>query len=143
MDDTDIIHFRMDKSKDVTDAHFYLQSSITNWGKLLIATGGSLKPSKCFFHLISFTWNSDGTWKYDSNKDNDEFRVTVPKWDCPTTRIKHHCVNHASKTLGFMTCPSGCSRGAILAMQEKSEAKAATVKEGNLSQRKVWFMMEN
>ena len=38
VDDTDIIHFRMDKSKDVIDAHFYLQSSITNWSKLLIAT---------------------------------------------------------------------------------------------------------
>ena len=41
----------MDKSKDVIDVHFLLQSSITNWGKLLIATGGSLKPAKFFFHL--------------------------------------------------------------------------------------------
>ena len=40
VDDTDIIHFWMDNSEDVTDAHFYLQSSITNWGKLLIAMGG-------------------------------------------------------------------------------------------------------
>ena len=42
-----------------------------------------------------------------------------------------------------MTCPSGCSRGATLAMQEKSEAWAVTVKEGKLSQRNVWFMMEH
>ena len=33
VDDTDIIHFRMDKTEAVTDAHFHLQSSITNWGK--------------------------------------------------------------------------------------------------------------
>ena len=38
VDDTDIIHFQMDKTEDVIDAHFYLQSSITNWGKLLIVT---------------------------------------------------------------------------------------------------------
>ena len=61
VDDTDIIHFRMDKTEDVADAHFHLQSSINNWGKLMIATGGSLKPEKCFFYLISFTWKPDGT----------------------------------------------------------------------------------
>ena len=52
VDDTDIIHFWMDKTEDVTDAHFHLQSSITNWGKLLTALIGSLKPEKFFFHLI-------------------------------------------------------------------------------------------
>ena len=67
VDNTDIIHLWMDKSKDVIDAHFHLQSSINNWGKLLIAMGGSPKPAKCFFNLISFTWKPDGTWKYDSN----------------------------------------------------------------------------
>jgi hypothetical protein len=133
VDDTDIIHFRMDKTEEVIDAQFHLQESITNCGKLLIATGGSLKPAKCFFQLISFAWKSNGTWKYDSNKDNDKFGVMVPKWDSLTARIDHHGVNHASKTLGSMTCPSGCSRGATLAMQEKSEAWAATVKEGKLS----------
>jgi len=143
VDNTDIIHFQMDKTEDVADAHFHLQSSINNWGKLLIATGGSLKPEKCFFYLVSFTWTPDGTCKYDSNKNNDKFRVTVPKWDGSAARIDHHGVNHASKTLGSMTCPSGCNRGATLAIQEKSEAWAATVKEGKLSRRNVWFMMEN
>ena len=41
-----------------------------------------------------------------------------------------------------MTCPSGSNNAAIEAMQEKSETWAATVKEGNLSRRNVWFMME-
>jgi hypothetical protein len=40
-----------------------LQEAITNWGKLLLllATGGALKPIKCFFHLISFAWKEDGS----------------------------------------------------------------------------------
>ena len=93
----------MDKTEDVTDAHFHLQSSINNWGKLLIATGVSLKPAKCFFHLISFTWKPNGTWKYNSNEGNDDFRVTVPKLDGSEARINHHGVNHTSKILGSMT----------------------------------------
>jgi hypothetical protein len=61
VDDKDIIDFKTDKTEDAADALFHLQSSINNWGKLLIATGGSLKPEKCFFYLISFTWKPDGT----------------------------------------------------------------------------------
>jgi hypothetical protein len=40
-----------------------------------------------------------------------------------------------------MTCPSGCNKAAILAMQEKSATWTATVKEGKLSRRDTWFMM--
>ena len=57
VDDTDLIHFRMDEDQDVMETFYHMQEAITNWGKLLLATGGALKPSKCFFHLISFKWN--------------------------------------------------------------------------------------
>jgi hypothetical protein len=33
-----------------------LQHSIINWGNLLIATGGALKPIKWSYSLISFRW---------------------------------------------------------------------------------------
>jgi hypothetical protein len=32
-----------------------------NWGKLLIAMRGALKPEKCLFYLMSFKWKADGT----------------------------------------------------------------------------------
>jgi hypothetical protein len=54
VDDTDVEHLNMNKSETVTEAHGALQESITNWGRLLIATGGTLKPAKCFYHVISF-----------------------------------------------------------------------------------------
>ena len=62
MDNTDLIHFRMDKNKDVMDNLYGLQEAIHNWGKLLIASGGALKLAKCFYHLISFTYEGDRTW---------------------------------------------------------------------------------
>ena len=122
VDGTYIINFRMEKIDDAAETHYHLQESVTNWGKLLRATGGALKSSKCFFHLVSFQWRPDGTWKYDTNENNNEFRITVPTctWDGSNTQIDHHGVHHATKTLGSMTCPSGWSHGAIQAMQEKS-----------------------
>ncbi len=62
VDDTDVIHFWMDADESALEAHQHLQDSVLSWGNLLIATGGSLKPSKCFYHLISFQWKRNGQW---------------------------------------------------------------------------------
>jgi hypothetical protein len=46
VDDTNVEHLNMNKSESIEEAHGALQESITNWGRLLIATGGALKPAK-------------------------------------------------------------------------------------------------
>ena len=51
VDNTDLEHFDVTKNETVLDAHEALQTSILNWGRGLIATGGALKPSKCFITL--------------------------------------------------------------------------------------------
>jgi hypothetical protein len=56
VDDTDLEHFNMTKLQMVEEVHVNVQESILNWGKLLLATGGALKPANCFYHLISFVW---------------------------------------------------------------------------------------
>ncbi len=64
VDDTHLKHFSMNKSETIEEAHAALQESICNWGRILIATGGSLKPAKCFYHLISFSWTSQEGLRY-------------------------------------------------------------------------------
>ena len=49
VDDTDLIHMDMSRDETATQAHRAMQDSIDNWGKLLIASGGSFKPEKMFF----------------------------------------------------------------------------------------------
>ena len=46
VDDTDLIHIDMNQDQSVQEAHAVTQESIGNWGRLLIAKGGSLKPIK-------------------------------------------------------------------------------------------------
>jgi hypothetical protein len=48
-DDDDTIHLNMKVIETKRQAYEGLQNSIVNWGKLLIATGGALKPSKCLY----------------------------------------------------------------------------------------------
>ena len=62
MDDTDLVHFHLDEDQGKEESFYFLQEAITNWGKLLLASGGALKPTKCFCHLISFEWKADGSW---------------------------------------------------------------------------------
>ncbi len=67
VDDTDLVHIDMQVMETILEAHSWLQESVINWGRLLIAIGGALKPSKCSFYLISFKWKADGTWVYKDN----------------------------------------------------------------------------
>ena len=60
VDDTDITHLDMSKDETLEETHSALQASINSWSQILIATGGSLRPDKCFYHLISFQWDSNG-----------------------------------------------------------------------------------
>ena len=54
VDDTDLIHINIKAEENVTVAHQSMQDSISNYGQLLIASGGAFKPPKCFYQLISF-----------------------------------------------------------------------------------------
>ena len=49
VDDTDLLHLNMSMDESVQDTHAALQGSIDSWSQLLIATGRSLKPEKCFY----------------------------------------------------------------------------------------------
>jgi uncharacterized protein (UPF0332 family) len=113
VDDTDLIHFQMEETEDALDAFFGIQKAVTNWGKLLLTSGGPLKPSKCFFHLISFFWKPDGTWYYTKNEDDEEFRAVVPLADGSFAPIEHLGVDVPNKTLGTMTCPSGNNKSTV------------------------------
>jgi hypothetical protein len=142
VDDTDLVHFRIDKDQGKDESFYYLQEAITNWGKLLLASGGALKPIKCFFHLISFNWKKDSSWTYKNNKEDDKFQVVVPLADGSFGKIQHLGINEPIKTLGSMTCPSGCSKGLIKYMQKKGIAWKDMTKVGKLSRPNVWFMLE-
>ena len=82
----------MNQYQYVHEAHAVMQESILNWGRLLIATGGSLKAIKCFYHMISFVWSSDGRWKYESNEEDEELDIMVPMSDGSLIHIEHVAV---------------------------------------------------
>ncbi len=141
MDNTDLLHIDLTKTETVDKVHKAIQASVNSWGNLLVATGGALQPSECFYSIIFFEC-INGAWTYASNKDNGEFGVTVPLPGGGKAGIGHSAVSHAEKTLGAMTSPDEDSQAAIVMIQEKVQQWVNNVRNGYLHQRNVWFLLK-
>jgi hypothetical protein len=142
VDDTNLEHLDMTKVETIMETHKAMQCSIHNWGRILIATGGALKPVKCFYHLILFSWNLYGTWRYDANNRHPDLSIMVPLEDGSFAAIEHLPVTTPTKTLGQMTCPMVSSHGAIAQMQEKAKRWIAKAKENKLHKGNLNFLLD-
>ena len=105
--DTNLIHINIKTEETATVAHKSMQDSISNWGQLLIASGGAFKSPKCFYHVISICWNTDGSCTYENNEDVKDFNISVPTPDGSQVQIENSKVDTAKETLGVVTSPVG------------------------------------
>ncbi len=121
VDDRDLLHLNMERNELVWEVRRSLQQSIGNWGKLLIATGGSVKPEKCFYHLLDFAWLAKRGWQYIAHHEDGRASITVPMPYGTAAPISHKAVDDTQKMLGVVTCPSGNSSGSLHQMKEKTQ----------------------
>ena len=54
VDNTDLLQIDMEHEEMLEDTHLALHESVMSWGTKLRASGGALKPPKCFYCLINF-----------------------------------------------------------------------------------------
>jgi hypothetical protein len=133
----------MDCDDGVAETFQKMQSSLLNWDNLIIGSGGSSKPIKCFYSLISFSWDRKGSWRYDSNHEKEEYQMVVPLPDGTRKEIEHVPVTEPKETtLGVFTCPNGNPAGALGKMRSKAQDWIDRAKEGKLTRRDVWFMLD-
>ena len=107
VDDTDlyIMHECLRTPMDVWDES---QQALDAWGKLLISTGGMLKPDKCFYYLMDFEFADDGSWQVVDVVSPD---LLVPQMGGQSAPIRQRPATDSQKTLGLWTNPAGdCSK---------------------------------
>ena len=143
VDDTDILHLNMTRLEILEETHEALQSSVTSWGEKLIATGGALKPSKCFYYLVDFEWLEDGSWRYRELEEEElvQYQIRVPLADGQSQQIEYLKPDDARKTLGCMTCPAGDNTKALERMRTQAQGWIDDITNGKLQRRQVWFML--
>lgn len=142
VDDTDLLHMNMEVREMLEDTHEALQASVNSWGTKLMASGGALKPPKCFCYLIDYDWDDNGEWKYRELTDNElvQYAIRVPTPSGATVQIESLGVNDPHKTLGSMTCPSGDATSAIDRMKTQTQEWVDAAKNSSLNKRDVWLL---
>eukprot|EP00956_Cyclotella_meneghiniana_P029293 scaffold70426_cov59-Cyclotella_meneghiniana.AAC.4 len=139
VDDTDLIHLNLEEEESVTEAHRALQRSVMSWSDLLIASGGALKPEKCFFYLISFKWDRKGRVVYEDNHKCPEYSLSVKLPSGETEKITHLGPDSELVTLGVPSCPSGKTEPSMSLMKEKALSWAHLSRSSNLPPRDLHF----
>jgi hypothetical protein len=142
VDDCDLLHVAMDCEDSVALTFEKMQNSLMNWGNLIIGLGGSSKPIKCFYSLVSFKWDRMGKWSYEENHDKEEVQMVVPLPDGSVKEIEHVPISEPKETLGVFTCPNGNPSGALSRMKGKAQEWIDRAKEGKLTRRDVWFLLD-
>ena len=154
VDDTDITHLDLTKVETTSEAHASLQRSLDSWSQLLIASGGALKPAKCFYYLMSYVWDRKGRWSYAKNEGNPEYEIKVDLPDGTSEAIEHLSVNECRITLGMSSCPSGkvdatlakekdeAVLDALGVMKEKALIWVNQAKNSGLSPRDIHFSVD-
>jgi hypothetical protein len=62
VDDTDLFTWQ-DGVMDITELWQHTQLDLKTWSSLLNATGGALKPEKCFWYTLDYVC-TEGEWTY-------------------------------------------------------------------------------
>jgi hypothetical protein len=132
----------MVEEETVEEAHAVLQAAVDSWSSLLIATGGALKPEKCFYHVISFVWDQKGKVSYEKNELKPEMQVTVLLPDGSRQPISHLSVDKELITLGVASCPSGLADAVLKNTKDKALEWANQCKNSHLCPRDVHFAVE-
>jgi hypothetical protein len=80
--------------------------NLDKWAKLLIATGGTLNPDKCYWYMVSCICR-EGEWMYDKTKLY-ELTIILPDGTCRAiTQLR---VTDSRKMLGVWSSPNGSDK---------------------------------
>ena len=142
VDDTDLLHLDMAREETVSEAVDTIQESVTNWGKLLIATGGALKPIKCFSYLILIDWDKQGRWAYTNYENVEEAMLRVPMLDGIESTTDSLAYSVVKETLRVCTSLDGSGMASVKKMREKVEKWLKSAAGGNWNQRMFWTSVE-
>lgn len=117
VDDTDLLTWA--RSSCASDEEFrqQVQDAVTDWTKLVLATGGALRPDKCFWYWIAFRFKN-GIPYYRSLRELPKEPILVPMRDGSLEPIELKQFDDATVTLGVPQCPAGTPDAQLSKMKQ-------------------------
>ena len=82
------------------------QTAVTDWGKIVLATGGYLEAGKCFWYMMGWKW-VNGVPQLRTLQQLPKYSLTIPQKIGSPAAIPLRDVGDAEETLGVWSCPKG------------------------------------
>ena len=140
VDDTDLIHWA--KFYGMTDNEFIseVQKGVTDWGKLVQASGGSLKQSKSFWYLLSWKFvRGVPTLKTQANLPDT--CLLIPQPDGSSSPIDR-CDNfETKKTLGVWNNPLNDYKASLKELKDIGLEWVDSLRARPLEKRDTWLSL--
>ena len=130
MDDTDIFVTGNNATESIQSVTKRAQNLINHWTHALWASGGCLRPNKCWFYAVNFIWEGSD-WKYQNmNEMNIDIKVPDVKGDLHSVRQINF--DQPETTLGVSIRVDGGNSGIFNHLQKKSQTWADQMKSAFL-----------
>ena len=133
VDDTDLYTWK-DDAVEPGEVCTQAQLELEHWSILLNATGGALKPEKCFWYLIDYKC-VEGEWQY-ADLVPRELVITNP--DGSTSPISQEELTTSKKTLGIHDSPAGGNIDHLSYIKEKVSGWISRMSNGHLPSHMAW-----
>mgnify|MGYP006144666903 FL=1 len=106
LDDTDLLH-KQEHSHGPQDTLVpWVQEATNHWAHLLHATGGNLKPAKCYWYLLQYRFIK-GIASLASKAQLSHHFLSIPQPDGSQVSIDLKDPTEASNVLGVLASPTG------------------------------------
>lgn len=137
VDDTDLLHMSRDERASESDFVVAVQTATSYWAKLLQATGGNLKPEKCYWYLLSYKFVC-GKAQLKPLRELRQYQLLIPQPLGKMVPITLKAPDDASEVLGVWTSPSSDGKRHLQHMLAKGYRWSKRVMSSPLTPAEVW-----
>jgi hypothetical protein len=140
VDDTDLLH--MNNTGDDTISFIdQVQSALTSWSRLLQATGGNLKPEKCYYYIMSYRYDG-GVARICTGRELRQYRnLTIPQHGGTVIDIALKDPKEATQTLGMFTSPMSDGYAHLAKMLSRCRHWEESIRSSMLPYRDRWHSL--
>jgi hypothetical protein len=138
VDDTDLLHKQEQTPSTLDELVPWVQEATNHWGHLLQATGGNLKPVKCYWYLLHYQFHN-GIATLTPKEQLANYSISIPQANGDTVNIALKDPTEASNVLGVLVSPSGDGEPMLEHMLAKGYKWSNRVRHSKLSPPDAWF----
>ena len=131
VDDTDIL-ITAKKGETLQQLKENAQTLIRKWCSVLWISGGCLRPDKCWWYVVDFTWRNNGTWRYKTKKET-EGTILIPDHQQIDQVVQQKEPHQGMKGLGVFLAPDGNNKAQYDDLEKKIKIWASRISKGYLT----------